>query len=387
MLAIRYQLTAQERAKMAIKIGLRDIAAMQPNSVLWDSVIRGLCVRRQHSETTTWSIVYRTKENHQRWQKLGRFPVFTPKIARQEASKILLAVAQGRDPAEERYALRNSMTISQLCDLYTADTESGKMNGKKTSTILSDRSRIKIHIKPKLGKHKVVSLRQEQVEEFMNKLPLGSAKRIIGLFGTMFTFAIKRKIVKINPVAGIETPSDNKKTRRLSDAEYAQLQKAIAHMANKTAASVITLIAISGWRSGEVMNLRWSELDSERHVAMLEDTKTGKSARALSRAAIDLIRKQHTNGIYVFESENGHPIPALRFHWLKLQMPSDITPHTLRHSFASLAADLGLADHTIAGLLGHARQSITSRYMHLADKALIEAADLVASETLRLMRG
>jgi integrase len=217
-------------------------------------------------------------------------------------------------------------------------------------------------------------------------LPLGSAKRTVGLLGTMFTFAIKKKIVKLNPCTGLETPSDNKKTRRLSDVEYAQLQKAIDGVANKTVASVITLLAISGWRSHEVMNLRWSELDLERHVAMLEDTKTGKSARALSGAAIDLIRAQPKHGIYVFESENGRPIPAMRFHWLKLRMPSDITPHTLRHSFASLAADLGLADHTIAGLLGHARQSITSRYTHLADKALIEAADLVANETLRLMR-
>jgi integrase len=67
-------------------------------------------------------------------------------------------------------------------------------------------------------------------------------------------------------------------------------------------------------------------------------------------------------------------------------MPSEIVPHTLRHSFASLAADLGLPDHTIAGLLGHSRQTITSRYMHIGDKALIEAADLVAGETRRLMR-
>jgi hypothetical protein len=47
---------------------------------------------------------------------------------------------------------------------------------------------------------------------------------------------------------------------------------------------------------------------------------------------------------------------------------------------------MGLADHLIAGLLGHARQGITSRYMHLGDKALLDASDLVANETLRLMR-
>jgi hypothetical protein len=47
---------------------------------------------------------------------------------------------------------------------------------------------------------------------------------------------------------------------------------------------------------------------------------------------------------------------------------------------------MGLADSTIAGLLGHARQSITSRYIHL-DKALVAAANEVAGETLRLMQG
>ena len=66
-------------------------------------------------------------------------------------------------------------------------------------------------------------------------------------------------------------------------------------------------------------------------------------------------------------------------------MDKTVTPHTLRHSFASLAADMGLADHTIAALLGHSRQTITSRYMHLADRALIEAAGTVANETIRLM--
>ena len=51
----------------------------------------------------------------------------------------------------------------------------------------------------------------------------------------------------------------------------------------------------------------------------------------------------------------------------------------------SLAADLGLADSTIAGLIGHKQQSMTSRYLHL-DKVLVSAANTVASETMRLMQ-
>ncbi len=56
-------------------------------------------------------------------------------------------------------------------------------------------------------------------------------------------------------------------------------------------------------------------------------------------------------------------------------LPADITPHVLRHSYASLAADLGLADATIAALLGHKGHSVTRRYIHAADAALLAAAD------------
>jgi len=57
----------------------------------------------------------------------------------------------------------------------------------------------------------------------------------------------------------------------------------------------------------------------------------------------------------------------------------------LRHSFASLAGDLGFSELTIAALVGHAGRSITSRYVHSADTVLLEAADVVASKTSELM--
>jgi integrase len=88
----------------------------------------------------------------------------------------------------------------------------------------------------------------------------------------------------------------------------------------------------------------------------------------------------------VFPLKDGAPISKLCHQWKRLGMPKDVTPHTLRHSFASLAADMGIADHTISGLLGHARKGITSRYLHLGEKALLDAANLVAGETMRLMR-
>jgi hypothetical protein len=69
--------------------------------------------------------------------------------------------------------------------------------------------------------------------------------------------------------------------------------------------------------------------------------------------------------------------------WLRIaklgDLPADITPHVLRHSFASLAADLGYNEPTIASLLGHKTHSITSRYVHSADAVLLVAADAVIS--------
>ena len=59
------------------------------------------------------------------------------------------------------------------------------------------------------------------------------------------------------------------------------------------------------------------------------------------------------------------------------ELAADVTPHVLRHSFASLAADLGYSEPTIAALIGHKGQSITSRYVHAADAVARRAAELM----------
>ena len=68
-------------------------------------------------------------------------------------------------------------------------------------------------------------------------------------------------------------------------------------------------------------------------------------------------------------------------------LPRDVTPHVLRHTYASVAADLGLADATIGSLLGHRGHTVTRRYIHVADTTLIAAADTVAARIVTVMRG
>ncbi len=66
-------------------------------------------------------------------------------------------------------------------------------------------------------------------------------------------------------------------------------------------------------------------------------------------------------------------------------LPADATPHVLRHSFASLAADLGSSEPTIGAPIGHKGASITSRCVHSADAVLLAAADAVARRTADLL--
>jgi integrase len=66
-------------------------------------------------------------------------------------------------------------------------------------------------------------------------------------------------------------------------------------------------------------------------------------------------------------------------------LAGDITPHTLRHGFASVAADLNMSESTIAALIGHKGRSVTAKYSHHADAALIAAADKVADSITERM--
>jgi Arm DNA-binding domain/Phage integrase, N-terminal SAM-like domain len=160
---------------------MREIAAMQPQTILWDIETRGYCARRQFSDVITYSVYFRTRDGQQRFYKIGRHGVFTPTQARDEAKAVLRNVSVGKDPGAELRELRSGPTVSELCDEYEK-----RANGKKISTLKSDASRIATHIKPKLGKLKVASVTSDNVETFMHSLSPGSAKRVTGLLGAIF---------------------------------------------------------------------------------------------------------------------------------------------------------------------------------------------------------
>ena len=88
----------------------------------------GFHARRQKSRAVSYIVAYRTAEGRQRWQTIGRHgSPWTPDTAREAAKRILGNVVEGADPAAEKHAKRKAASVAELCDLYIADAEAGRL--------------------------------------------------------------------------------------------------------------------------------------------------------------------------------------------------------------------------------------------------------------------
>lgn len=385
---------------------------------VWDDALAGFGLRVYPTGRMSYLIQYRVKRRTRRYT-LGYHGELTAEKARLQAMSKLGDVAEGGDPAEKRRFDREGITVRELCERYLLDAELGLIPGKrgpkKPSTLRSDRSRMEALIIPLLGTRLVKDIGRAEVSQFMRDVASGKPKRDVrtkargrsivrgglttagrtaGLLGGILTYAVRNGIIDSNPVHGIPKPATRFRRRRLSEQEYKQLGEILisAEKAghNAHAIAIIRLLALTGCRRGEIEKLRWEEVDFARQCLQLADTKEGRSIRPLGAAALSLLKGLHPDAAsgYVFEgAAAGKPFDGLQKVWDKTIKGrlEGVTPHVLRHSFASTANDLGYTEATIAAMLGHAAGTTTSRYMHHLDSVLVAAADRVSTHIAMLM--
>lgn len=394
------------------------LEAQDSDYFAWDEELPGFGVRVYASGRKSYLVQYRSGRRSRRIT-LGLHGALTPEEARKVAKVHLGDIAKGGDPAEVRKLDRKGMTIRELCERYMADAEIGLVPGKrrlpkKPSTLASDRSRLDAHILPLLGTRLVKEVRRADVNQFLRDVATGKARRdrrtkprgrsivsgglptatrTLGLLGSIFTYAVRNGIVETNPVHGVARPATNVRERRLTEAEYRLLGRLLkdaeANGHNPAALEVIRILALTGCRRGEIEKLKWLEVDDARSCLRLQDTKEGRSTRAVGTIVLrrlDARRPERARG-FVFEGAvPGQPFEGLPKVWAKVVRPHlDVTPHVLRHSYASIANDLGYTEATIAALLGHAAGTVTSRYVHAVDQLLVKAADDVSTHIARLL--
>ncbi len=156
---------------------------------------------------------------------------------------------------------------------------------------------------------------------------------------------------------------------------------------------IIRQIARTGCRRSEIIKLKWDETDMEESCLRLSDSKEGELTRAIGLPVVEYLENRWTPeaGTYVFPGlADDSALGSFPNHWKKIfhsTALADITPHVLRHSFASIANDLGFTEVTIAALVGHTRGSVTSKHIHTLDTALIMAADTISGYIQGLFDG
>jgi len=392
---------------------------------VWCSNLKGFGISINPAGSKTYIVDYRTGDGGpRRRMTIGRHGSITPDEARKIAIATIGETVRGEDPLLERKTRRKSLTVSELCSQYIEAAEKGLIMGrknqpKKPSTVATDKSAVDAHIVPLLGKKLVIDLSRKDISKFISDVTIGKtatksieksgklrgrirvtggagiATRVTATLGAILSYAVAEEIIEVNPTFGVKKPAIGKRERRLRPEEYRAFGKALREAEEKAwqGVAALKLAAFTGCRIGEIENLKWAEVDLTNSLLTLEDSKTGKSVRPLGSPAVALLKclSKTSNHKFVFPSdrlEDRAYAGIKRFYRgvFKAAGFEDVTPHVLRHSFASVGADMGFSDSTIGAMLGHTGSGITSRYTHRLDSVLIAAADKIAEEVERQMR-
>jgi integrase len=423
----------RSRDARTTRLTKRSVDAARPETgryIVWDDDLAGFGLRVEPTGRKTFLARYRAgggRSGILRQATIGRFGTLTADEARIRAKRLLGKAAGGGDPlGDKKRAQQTGATIAEICDWYLKEATAGRLVGRrgrpiKASTLASDRSRIETHVRPLIGRRPVSALTVADLEAMQADIAAGKTAaspkagknkgkravggvaaggsgvgaRTLGMVQAILEHARRAGRVSANPAKGARMLARKKRVRRLSLDEVRALGKAIRESknGNPVALAAVRFALLSGFRRLEVLSIRGNQVLPAGGVD-LPDSKSGPQVRPVGQSAIGELKTRLAQTIndddWLFPAGwgSGHfvGLPKVLARLCAAAKLTGVSMHTLRHSFASIAADLGYSELVIAGLLGHSAGSVTSGYVHL-DSALVSAADRVSATIARALSG
>ncbi len=265
--------------------------------------------------------------------------------------------------------------------------EYAKVN-KTPSSYRGDYQHMKADLLPFFSGKFLNNIGTRFVEEFKSRKAstgkLVSTNRCLALLKHMFSMAIVWGYTTTNPVKNVKLFKELRgRIRFLTQLEIERLLKEL----RGTARSIVIVALNSGMRKGEILNLKWRDIDFYNNYISIEVSKNGEARKIPIN---DMLKQElmsiPRNGDYVFSKATGEPYgdPRTAFeNALKRAGIDNFHFHDLRHTFASHLAMSGVDIRTIAALLGHKTLQMTMRYSHLSPGYLQDAVSVLSEKYLK----
>ena len=232
-------------------------------------------------------------------------------------------------------------------------------------------------------------------DEYSRTAP-GGANHALSVLRRILNHAVECEHLQTNPARSVKRNPRPKLTRFLSREEISRLHRVLDHYGRARPsrvqqADVIRLLLLTGCRRGEILVLRWQDVDGD--TLTLVDAKTGPRRVFLNAPARAILERQPRSGnAYIFPSpvDSKRPLSCDLRLWYSVRREAgieDVRLHDLRHTFASHAVLRGIPLPVVSRLLGHRQPSTTLRYAHVGDREIEAAAERIGAAIARAMGG
>jgi integrase len=238
---------------------------------------------------------------------------------------------------------------------------------------------VKKHLEPFFGRMKLALIRKKDVNDYIDSrigfVSDGSVIKEINVLKRLFSVAVDKERIAVNPAHGANVPAAPEgRNRYLAPQELRKVLRACPEWLRP----IIGLAVSLGTRRGELLWVRWEDVDLESRQILLKRTKNGKERPALindlaMQVLISIGEGAKKKG-FLFPGVSGPQVTVAFIRACKKAGIEDFSLHDLRHTFASHARMNGVDLHTIGKLLGHSDTRMTDRYAHLSQSFLLDAS-------------